>query len=76
MEVTHSTSQQEPDVSRQTLAKVCSHEELVVTLMPASEDQSGAIQKIRNIRHWEPLPGDDLWRHSRLRSLSTCCSEF
>jgi hypothetical protein len=32
-------------------------------------------QKLRNLRPWKRLP-HDWWRHSRLRRLSTCCSEL
>jgi hypothetical protein len=32
-------------------------------------------RKLRKLRRWKPLPGDNRWRYSRLRTLSTCCSE-
>jgi hypothetical protein len=49
---------------------------LVVRKGPASEDQSCGTYKLRKLRRWDPLPGDNRWRHSRLRRLSVCCSEL
>jgi hypothetical protein len=33
-------------------------------------------RKLRNLWHWEPLPSNNWWRHSRLRRLSACHSEL
>jgi hypothetical protein len=33
-------------------------------------------RKLRDLRRWKPLPDNEWWRHSRLRRLSTCCSEL
>jgi hypothetical protein len=32
--------------------------------------------KLRKLRRWKPLPGDNRWRYGRLRWLRTCCSEL
>jgi hypothetical protein len=72
-----SSSQWRTDMARsQTLARDCSHEELVVGQAPGSEDQSRGTRMVRNPQHWKALPGDNLWRHSRLKRLSVCCSEL
>jgi hypothetical protein len=37
--------------------------------------RTGAVEH-ESVRRWEPLPGDNRWRHSRLRGLSACCGEL
>jgi hypothetical protein len=32
-------------------------------------------RKLRKLRRWKPLQGDNRWRYSRLRTLRPCCSE-
>jgi hypothetical protein len=33
-------------------------------------------RKLRKLRRWKPLPGDNRWRHSRLRRLNAWCNEL
>jgi hypothetical protein len=49
---------------------------IIFSLEPASENLSRGTRRLRNLRRWEPLPGDNRWRHSRIRRLSVCCSEL
>jgi hypothetical protein len=42
----------------------------------AGEHLKPWIRKLRDLWHWQLLPDNDWWRHSRLRRLRMCCSEL
>jgi DNA-binding transcriptional LysR family regulator len=48
----------------------------VVRLILAGENRSRRTWKLRDLRRWKPLPGNNRWRYSRLRRFSACCSEL
>jgi hypothetical protein len=55
------------------LRRQLEEQELVVRQSPASKDVNTEAEEATAL---VPSPGNDWWRHSRLRRLSTCCSEL
>jgi hypothetical protein len=59
--------------TEKTYSTCCWSNELAVRQSPASKDVNA---KLRDLRHWKPLPGNNWRRHSRLGIHSTCCCEL
>jgi hypothetical protein len=61
-----SSSQWRTDMARRlTMATVCGHEEI----------HARGTKKVRSRQCWEPLLGDNQWRHRRVTRYNACCSE-
>jgi hypothetical protein len=42
----------------------------------ASKDVKPWTRKLRDLRHWKPVPGDNQWRSSKQSRHTACCSDL